>query len=797
MKNIFRVPVLGALLLLCPFPAPAHSIVHDDDDRASRIEIVSVSTSAAANDNKSDKKTISDSHIVGHVIDAETREHIPYVSIGLKGTTMGTVSDMSGHYALRNIPVGRYTFVVSCAGYKNAELPVTVEADKTLELNVELAKELLKADEVVVTASRSRNNRRLAPTLVGVANKRLFESTASVTPADVLNFQSGMRMENNCSNCGVPQLRINGLEGQYSQILIDSRPILSSLANVYGLEQFPAAMIDRIEVVRGGGSALYGSSAVGGVVNIITKEPVRNSLEIANQSAIMQGGEPDITTSFGGSLVSEDNRAGAYVFGMVRDRHEYDRDGDSFSEIPKLNSQTLGFRGFYKTSAYSKLTAEYHHITEFRRGGDKFNLPPHEADVAEQLRHGINGGGLKFDLFSKDYRHRVNLFASAQGISRSSYFGTGQDLNAYGTTLDNTFVGGGQYLYAFNKLFFAPSELIVGAEYNYNNLWDRMLGYGRNMKQIVNTVGVYLQNEWKTEKFNLLVGARLDKNSQIDHAIVSPRVSGRYTPVQGVALRASYSSGYRAPQAYDEDLHVAAVGGEVAIIELDPELKPEYSHSVNGSVDLSKTVGNVQMSLLVEGFYTYLKDVFVLDENGNDPQGNLLLLRRNGAGARVAGVNLEGNLAVGDNLLFQLGYTWQRSRYTEPERWSENPNIEPQKRMFRSPDHYGFLNVDYNPLKDLKVSFSGIYTGSMLVQHFAGYIPEDRQYDTPSFFDLSLRLAYDFSLSRGVKMQVSGGVKNFLDAFQKDLDQGPLRDASYIYGPAVPRTYFIGLKFTI
>lgn len=791
--------LLGAVLVLLPAMASAHSST-DKKSPASRIELSGITTSSTHDDTNDRRrnKELSDAHIVGHVIDANTGEHISYVTLGLKGTTLGTVSDMGGHYAIRNIPVGTYTFTVSAGGYKGTEREVTIEAGRTIELNVELAENYLMAEEVVVTASRTENNRKFAPTVVGVANQKLFQNTASVSPAEVLNFQTGMRVENTCNNCGVPQLRINGLEGQYSQILMDSRPLFSSLANVYGLEQFPVAMIDRIEVIRGGGSALYGSNAVGGVVNIITKEPTRNSLEIANQSALMDGSAQDISTTLNGTLVSEDNRAGVSVFGMIRNRHQYDRNGDGFSEIPKLESEVLGFRGYYKTSAYSKLTAEYHHIKEFRRGGDQLNRPPHEVEVAEQLDHKINGGGLKFDINSKDYRHRINIFTSGQLINRDSYFGGSENPEAYGATKDQTFVGGAQYLYAFDKAFFAPSELVVGFEYNYNNLHDQMLGYNRNLHQIINTVGGYIQNEWKTDRYNILVGARVDKNSLIDHAVFSPRASVRYTPAEGVALRVGYSSGYRAPQAYDEDLHVGAVGGYVSLIDLDPDLKPEYSHSVSGSVDLSKLVGQVRMSLLLEGFYTYLKDVFFLEENGRDPLGNWLFTRRNGSGATVAGINLEGSLSFSDKLWMQVGYTWQRSRYKEPEQWSDNPSIIPQRKMFRTPDHYGSFNLDYDPIRNLKFSLSGIFTGPMLVQHLGDEDGRpDLQKKTPSFFELGIRVAYDFNLSRTVRMQVNGGVKNVLDQFQKDLDWGGSKDAGYIYGPALPRTYFIGLKFSI
>ena len=165
-------------------------------------------------------------------------------------------------------------------GYKSVEQTVEIIQDKTIEVNFELPEEALAVEEVVVSASRTETNKKTSPTIVSVASTKLFESTASCNLAETMNFQSGLRVETNCGNCGTTQLRINGLEGQYSQVLLDSRPIFSSLASVYGLEQLPVAMIERVEVIRGGGSALFGANAIGGVVNIITKEPLRNSVSL-------------------------------------------------------------------------------------------------------------------------------------------------------------------------------------------------------------------------------------------------------------------------------------------------------------------------------------------------------------------------------------------------------------------------------------------------------------------------------------------------------------------------------------
>ena len=296
-----------------------------------------------------------DAHLTGHVLDEKTGDHMPYVTVQLKGTNIGTVTDESGHYWLKNLPIGRQIIVFSYMGYETVELPVVLEEDKTVELKAVLHEQSQMLENVVVTANRYATKRQETATIVNVLSPKLFE-----------------RVDNTCSNCGKTDLRINGLQGQYTQILMDSRPVFSSMASVYGLEQVPAAMIDRIEVMRGGGSAVYGANAIGGVVNIITKEPVRNFVNISNISNINEHAGYDINTDLNASVMSENRKIGAYIFATHRARSAYDRDLDGFSEVPQLRATTAGTRLFFKTSAYSKITAEYHHTTDYRRGG-----PPH------------------------------------------------------------------------------------------------------------------------------------------------------------------------------------------------------------------------------------------------------------------------------------------------------------------------------------------------------------------------------------------------------------------------------------
>lgn len=739
----------------------------------------------------------TDANINGHVVNKITGEHVPFFTISLKGTTIGTTTDATGHYFLKNLPTGKFTVTASGIGYKTVVKEVNLKSSMTVEVNFEIEEDVIQLDAVVVSANRNEVNRKEAASIVNILNTKLFENTNSVCLAQGLNFQPGLRVETNCQNCGFQQVRINGLDGPYSQILIDSRPLFSSLAGVYGLEQIPTNMIERVEVVRGGGSALFGSSAIAGVINIITKEPTINSVTLSNTTNLIGGKKPDINTSVNASVVSDDNKAGVMVFGSSRQRSPFDYDNDGFTEISKIIAKNVGFRGFYRTSAYSKLVLEYHNLGEFRRGGNKLDLVPHESDITEQVDHNINTGSLKYDLFTKNQKNRLSFYSSAQSIDRKSYYGAQKDLNAYGKTTDKTIVGGVQYTYMMDTLFFMPAELTMGAEYGANEMEDQMLGYNRSIYQKVNTKSAYAQNEWKNQKVSVLLGFRFDKHNLIKNPIISPRVNLRYSPNENINLRGSFSSGFRAPQAFDEDLHVTAVGGKVSLIQIDPNLKTEKSQSVSTSVDLYKNFGNVQTNLLIEGFFTNLDNVFLLEKVGTDSKGNIILERRNGTGAQVMGINLEGKIVPTQKTQLQFGMTFQKSEYKQAQRWSDNLNLEAQKKMFRSPNQYGYLTASCQVLKPLSVSLSGTYTGSMLVQHFAGYVADDIEMKTPKYYDINFKTSYDFKLNGGARIQLNGGVQNIFNSYQNDFDKGEFRDAGYIYGPALPRTFFVGMKLVI
>ena len=759
---------------------------------------------ASSVNNNAEETKNTDANVYGHVKDAKTGEHLPYVLVQLKGTTIATTTDKTGHYFLKNLPEGTFVVEAKYLGYASQSKTINVKHDTSKELNFSLSPSDMNLDEVVVSANRNETKRRLAPNLVNVIGGKLFDITQSTCLAQGLNFQPGVRTEDDCQNCGFTQVRINGLDGHYSQILVDSRPVFSSLNGVYGLEQIPANMVDRVEVVRGGGSALFGASAIGGTINIITKEPIRNSASFGH-TFMSQGGANsfDNVTTGNVSLVTDDNKAGVYAYGQTRTRQGYDHDG--YTELPELKSQTFGLSSYFRLSPFSKLSLQYHGIHEFRRGGNKLDQIAHVANVTEQVEHNIQGGGLTYDFFSPDEKNRLSAYFSFQTTARKSYYGgigegTEEDIEAaekaYGTTHDLTYVAGTQYVHSFGKLLFMPSDLTLGAEYNFDGLKDVILGYDRHFKQDVRIGSFFFQNEWKNKQWSFLLGGRLDKHNLMDHIIFSPRANLRFNPTENVNLRLTYAGGFRAPQAFDEDLHVGVVGGERLVTVLADNLKEERSNSFSLSADLYHKFGSVQTNLLIEGFYTDLNNVFALRQlDQPDAQGNTVQERYNAYGAKVLGLNIEAKAMFTRWFTLQAGITLQQSHYDEAIAWNDEVPEQKYKKMMRTPNTYGYFTATFTPVKRFTASLTGNYTGSMLVGHSAGSgVEEPVAVNTPKFMEVNMKLAYDFPVCKYLTLQVNGGIQNITNAYQNDFDKGWNRDSSYIYGPSLPRSYFVGVK---
>ncbi len=761
-----------------------------------------------------EKKPKTDAMLFGDVKDSEA--HIPFATVLLKGTVIGTATDASGHFKMANLPVGKQVVVVSAVGYKSKEIEVELKEKESVTILVTLEPDNIGLEQVVVSADRNEKSRRETPTVVNTINAKLFNRTQNVTLSEGLNFAPGLRMENNCQNCGFTQVRMNGLEGPYSQILINSRPVFSGLAGVYGLELIPANMIERVEVIRGGGSAMYGSNAIGGTINLMTKDPVSDNFSVATSAGVFAAGKnttntPDFSLNLNGSFVSDDFKTGLSIFGFTRSRGHFDVNGDGFSEISEIKNMTIGSRFYQRVASRGKLTIDYFRINESRRGGNKFELPMHETDITESVDHNINSGAVNFDLLLRE-ADKFSVFFAGQGVDRGSYYGANQDLSAYGKTTDFTYSSGVQYIREIEHLIFSSATITSGIELNGGNLVDKKLGYydtesdthfGNTLvaDQSLSTQAGFLQSEWKLDKVTFSAGARFDHYKVADNAseiddvtgnVLSPRVRLLYKFAPHIQFRAGYARGFRAPQIFDEDLHIETSGSRQVVHVNDPDLKQETSDSYTASFDFTFHPGKWQVRFLAEGFYTRLLNPFANEYGTPDENGTVIYTRVNAEnGATVKGVNFELNASPSAKFQFQSGFTRQSSRYDEPQEFNET-------HFFRSPDTYAYFGFDYKPVPLLNIAFTGNYTGEMLVPYFGPAIPDPEAGQlntTDPFFDAGIKLSYQFRITDDVKVEINCGMKNIFNSYQTDFDSGIGRDPGYIYGPLSPRTIYLGLRF--
>lgn len=758
--------------------------------------------------------------LTGQVTD-EVGEPLETAKVVLEGTIFGANTDQNGTFTISGIPAGEYTIQVKFLGYRSASQLLSLEGGTMTEYSFRMVEDALNMEQVVISGTRYEQDRVNNPVIVNVVDNKLLNASQSIAISDGLNFQPGVRVETNCQNCGFTQVRLNGLEGAYSQILINSRPIFSALNSVYGLDQIPTNIVDRVEVVRSGGSALYGSNAIGGTINIITREPVENSWEFRSNTALIAGEALDQTFNLNGSIVNEELSHGITFYGMSRNRDSYDANGDGFTELVELENTVLGAKAFYRPSDRSKISLDFSALEEYRRGGDRLDLAPHFTDITEELDHNTFFGGLNYEWTSEDNRNRFQVYTSAQRTERDSYYGglgggrTAEDstlaLSAYGLTQDLSIVAGVQY----NHYFSNQDVLTVGVENQRYDTQDEIQGYNRLIDQQVNTTGLFAQYELKLgPKFTALLGGRYDLSSVVGNyrigsinnivdlsvGVLSPRATLLYKITEDLRFRGGYARGFRAPQAFNEDLHISSVGGEPLFVILSEDLDKETSDAFTGSLNYTKNIGLNQISLLVEGFYTLLYNPFTQVSTGAVlPNGSIVEEVRNGEGAVVSGANFEAGFSPSGKFAFQIGGTAQRGRYNEiqllfePEAGS-NEQIVAVDEFIRNPNLYGYFTTFYNLSHSFKIDLTGTYTGSMIVPRVVSETGFLELVESDPFLDVNLKLSYHFHVAEDFNVEVSGGARNLFNSFQPEFDAGPGRDSDFIYGPAAPRSFFFAIK---
>ncbi|MCH6257102.1 TonB-dependent receptor [Puniceicoccaceae bacterium K14] len=670
---------------------------------------------------------------------------------------------------------------------------------------------------LVSTGTRTERIAKEAPIRTELLTSDTFRSAGARDLSSALEYLPGVRSEANCQNCGTAEIKMLGLGAGYNRLLFDGQPLFSGLASVYGIEQIPTAFISRIEVVKGGASSLYGPGAVAGVINILPNEPVVNkqSYDIAIESV---KGQPFSSMSFIQDWSQAEGATALSVYGQFNDNTAIDLNGDGFSEITEKQFATIGINGWIYPTENGKLSLNYSYSWEKRRGGNAFDLLPHETQITEQLEHDWHRGGITWESQIGEINYQ--LTGSLSYVQRDSYYGgvgsvelpgeENYDATEYKTALEDSSL---LYGYSDTTRHYFDSHfskqlgnhyLSWGAQYQIDDVFDEKRDQHGNALRSdgsladykgqdpiasgdFSNLGIYAQNEWTpTTSTTFITGVRVDKHSELDDWIVSPRFALRYTSSDAWTWRASIATGFRAPEIFDEDLHIEILDDPTRTQNAN-DLNEESSTSFSARfVWTPKSNGNRWQ---VDGdiYRTEIRDTFIVpDIVYIDLNGNPYKERTNTDGAVIQGFELNTIYQLSKQWSTQVGITYVDAAFETAQEVLQGVF---EKRYLETPEWGGVAQLKYENDKFVDIFLGLIYTGPMIAAREA---EGSLNRNTSEFFVFDLTFTKHLHLDlRGKELHIDlmAGVKNLLDERQPDLTIGPDRDTTYFYGPRFPRSY--------
>lgn len=661
--------------------------------------------------------------------------------------------------------------------------------------------------KVVVTGTKRKSRYKDSPVPTRIISRQKIENTGSSNLFEALEGENGVIPMVECGNCYFTEVRINGLGNQYNQILINGLPLFGSLSSVYILQQLPETIIGNIELIKGGGSALYGGGAVGGIIDVQLRRPDHTHTEIKTTESRLDGRSGIHELSFNQSHISENGLHGFTGFGSLRMQDPYDYNNDGFSELGKMRGLNAGFTGFVAPSVNSELTYMAITISERRRGGNDFDEEYHNSGLVEALESDMNIAGLKWSqriMPTFDY----DLYASMSHLKRRSYFGANKDFDlnntydsttlgiqagsedsfteSYGRSEEISYVSGTDFNFDLGKY-----RALLGYQLQYDQLKDRATGRETtaSTKEINENHGLITQAEWlPTGAITLLAGLRTDFHNKIDDPILSPRINLLYNITKNLDLRTMYSAGFTAPRTYIEDLHLGVYEGEPRDTRNAENLKPEKSDTYGGNLVFQKRSGNLIYGFETGGYYTKIKDAFNVAPIDTDNDGtNDYNLRTNSSGATsiASDLSINGGYDFGADhqIDVSMGVNYTNTQYDVSQEYGS----QKEKHFLRVPQISGNFRVFYL-INRFTFNIDTVIMGPMQVFHER----VDKIKKTGSFFDMGTRIAYTFYSENEHEWEVFAGIKNIFDSFQQDIDTGYDRDPAYFYGPALPRTFYFG-----
>jgi len=684
---------------------------------------------------------------------------------------------------------------------------------------------LVELDKVNVVSTATRSERLLSevPIRTEVLRNEDITLRTALDFSRAIELVNGLRVENNCQNCNTSDVRLLGLDGMYNQLLFDGAPLMSGLGRVYGIEQVPAAFVNRIEVVKGGGSALYGPGAVAGVVNLISEQPTRNG-GFAQTGLEWQRHQPTSFFTGRSDVVSNDGYKGLSLVGQWSKNNPIDFDHDGFTEISEKEMKVAGAQGWFALGENTTLRANYVFTNEERRGGDRFDLPVWLTGITEAAEVDYHRGSLHWDQIINE-GFDFSLGYSFAYIKRWSYYGglgpiitdpSDPDFhpdpfnpNSPDSPAEAAFKA---YGYTQNPLHYLDSQfnlrrgdhaLAFGVQYKRETLRDDKrnadgITLVRGERESFTNLGFYVQDEWAVSNtVDFIFGVRADKSNLLDDLIFSPRVAVAWKTSEQWTVRSGISTGFRVPEIFDEDLHVDHINGDQVRNRNADDLKEERAVTFMLGTDWRSSEGDLSWDITAS--YTDIEDTFSLSEIKKDAAGEKYQLRENASGSQVAG--LETNLAwqIRTNLRLDSGLAWYSSRFDEAQVIYDDTDEAPpgdetvlaSRKYLKNPTLTGQAQLTWSPIPLLD-TFVGInYTGKMYVLNNNTATLNH----TDDFWVMDVGGALHLGPPGPGHWHILFGLRNLFDQRQKDFTTGVERDSDYVYGPRFARSYYVSARY--
>ncbi|AFD07259.1 TonB-dependent receptor [Solitalea canadensis] len=700
---------------------------------------------------------------------------IENVQISIEGRPNAFFSDQKGFYQLTDVPPGKLKLYFTAYDFENENRSVQLKPGDTLTVNIELAPVNTKMlDEVVVSGTMKEVSKLKSPIPVEVYTPTLFKKNPSPSIFESLGMINGVQPQLNCNVCNTGDIHINGMEGPYTMILIDGMPIVSSLATVYGLSGIPNSMVKRIEVVKGPASTLYGSEAVGGLVNIITKDPGSSPRFNTDLSATGYGEyNADVAAKF------KAGRANALV-GVNYFNYSglHDSNSDYFTDVTLQNRASVFNKWSLGLASGRSANLAVRYVYENRWGGQLNWTPDFRGsdsiygESVKTNRFELLGNIDLPNQFVVDYSYNYHLQDSYYGINK--FYATQQ-------------VAFAQLRWSKN---IGQHELLAGLPLRYTIYDDNTSGTkainGVNAPSKTFLPGIFVQDEWKTsEKLSILAGIRYDHHNEHGN-IFTPRLSFKYAPNTTNTIRLSAGNGYRVVNLFTED-HAALTGAREVVIKND--LLPERSWNVNlnYSTIISHSAGFIGLDGSV--FYTYFTNKITGDFL-TDPS-KIIYDNLNGY-AISKGLTLNTDFSFTNGLKIMLGATYM-DVYQKDD---INGQMITTPQLF-APKISGTYAVSYTiqPWK-LLIDLTGKVNGPMHLPT----VPNDfRPAKSPYYNLMNIQLTKRFNKD----IEIYGGCKNLLNfvpqnpLFKPEDPFGPEFDTTYNYAPIQGIKGFLGIRYTV